>query len=409
MMHNTSNVYVSRLICYVLLIACCVALGACASGGMGSGGQPTATSLPAVKASSNVEAEAIVVPVRWAGLSFQRGGRAVAVNVQEGSAVKAGDVLVLLDDTDAKLAVAQAEAALAQAQAQLAQLKAGPQPAQVAVAEQAVREAGAAVQGALAQLAQLQTGARAADIAAAEAALTQAQTLQKDLQEGYDQLIKVIEKYGAGGGPVEEQTRAALEAARLATVAAQKRLDQVKAGATRSELDGARAEVAAAQARQARAQAQLDLLNTGATPEDIAVAQAGVDQAQVAVEIARAQLTKLQLVAPFDGAVASLDVKLGELVTPGKLVMRLADLSAWQIETDDLTELDIIHVREGAPAVITFDAIPDLELSGKVVRIKALGENKRGDITYTVIIQPERQDERLRWNMTASVSIEPEK
>jgi len=43
-----------------------------------------------------------------------------------------------------------------------------------------------------------------------------------------------------------------------------------------------------------------------------------------------------------------------------------------------------------------------------VVRIKAIGENKMGDITYTVVIQPDQHDERLRWNMTASVVIEPQ-
>jgi HlyD family secretion protein len=37
-----------------------------------------------------------------------------------------------------------------------------------------------------------------------------------------------------------------------------------------------------------------------------------------------------------------------------------------------------------------------------------LGENKRGDIVYTVIVQPERHEERLRWNMTAVVAIEPQ-
>jgi HlyD family secretion protein len=57
-------------------------------------------------------------------------------------------------------------------------------------------------------------------------------------------------------------------------------------------------------------------------------------------------------------------------------------------------------------ATITFDAIPDLELHGAVSRIRPLGENKQGDITYAVTIQLDRQDPRLRWNMTASVTME---
>ena len=55
----------------------------------------------------------------------------------------------------------------------------------------------------------------------------------------------------------------------------------------------------------------------------------------------------------------------------------------------------------------SLDAIPDVELAGEVVRVKAVGENKRGDITYTVLILPRGQDERLRWNMTTAVFIQP--
>ena len=66
-----------------------------------------------------------------------------------------------------------------------------------------------------------------------------------------------------------------------------------------------------------------------------------------------------------------------------------------------------MRVAEGAPATITFDAIPGLKVTGKVSRIKPLGENKQGDMTYVVIVAPDQIDPRLRWNMTASVAIEP--
>ena len=51
---------------------------------------------------------------------------------------------------------------------------------------------------------------------------------------------------------------------------------------------------------------------------------------------------------------------------------------------------------------------PASTLTGKVIRIKPLGENKQGDMTYTVVIQPDQLDARLRWNMTAAVAIEPQ-
>jgi HlyD family secretion protein len=68
-----------------------------------------------------------------------------------------------------------------------------------------------------------------------------------------------------------------------------------------------------------------------------------------------------------------------------------------------LTELSVVGIQEGTPVKVTFDAIPGLDLSGKVLRIKSLGEDKQGDVTYTVYIKLDDQDERLRWNMTSSV------
>ncbi len=345
-----------------------------------------------------VSASGKVLPARWATLSFQTGGRAVAVNVQIGSAVKAGDVLVQLDDGDARLSIAQAEAALTVAQAQLAQLTAGPQPAQIAAAEQAVVQANAAVAVATAQLAQLQAGARSAEIAAAEAAVAAAAE-QKRAQDSYDQVREV-------GGWLEEQARAALNAANQNYTAAQRRLDQLKAGATKNELDGARANVAAAQAQQAMAQAQLDLLKAGPTQAQIAVAEANVRQAQVAVEIARAQLSKLQLVAPFDGTVGAVLVRHAEMILPGEPVIILGDTSALRVETTDLSELDVARVREGMTASVTFDALPGVTVPGKVTRIAPMSTPGQSGVNYVVIVEFEPLPPGLRWGMTAFVDIQ---
>ena len=164
---------------------------------------------------------------------------------------------------------------------------------------------------------------------------------------------------------------------------------------------------AAANAQVERAEARLDALLAGARPEETAAAEADVAAAAADLAQARAALAETQLNAPFAGTVASLDVKVGEQVAPGNPIVRLADLSEWQIETTDLTELSIISIAEGDEVIITLDAIPDLELPGSVSRIKVIGENRHGDMTYTVIVKPDYHDDRLRWNMTASVSIEP--
>jgi HlyD family secretion protein len=96
---------------------------------------------------------------------------------------------------------------------------------------------------------------------------------------------------------------------------------------------------------------------------------------------------------------------VGEVPGGGAAALVIADLSNWQIETEDLTELNVVTVREGDQVTITFDAIDGLELPGTIARIEPLGESRQGDIVYKVIITPNSWDERLRWNMTASVQI----
>ena len=100
--------------------------------------------------------------------------------------------------------------------------------------------------------------------------------------------------------------------------------------------------------------------------------------------------------------------QIGPLAVLALAYVRLADLTTWHIETDDLTEINVVYVQEGDSVSISIDALPDLELTGMVERIKPLGENKQGDITYTATIIPNGSDDRLRWNMTASVIIATE-
>ena len=162
----------------------------------------------------------------------------------------------------------------------------------------------------------------------------------------------------------------------------------------------------AAQAAVDKAQAKLDQLRAGASKSELAVAAAEVQRAQAALKLAQVAVDETELRAPFAGTVGALDVRVGEYVAPGTPVVHLADMSAWQIETTDLTELNIVRVRDGQPGQRDVRCHPRPRAAGTVSRIRALGENKQGDITYVVTIKLDQQDPRLRWNMTASVAIE---
>jgi multidrug efflux pump subunit AcrA (membrane-fusion protein) len=80
-------------------------------------------------------------------------------------------------------------------------------------------------------------------------------------------------------------------------------------------------------------------------------------------------------------------------------------LSGFQVETDDLSELDVVRVRPGQEVLVTFDAIPGLEVRGTVERVQPKGEKKLGDMTYTAIVGLKNPDPQLLWNMTAVVNL----
>jgi len=296
-----------------------------------------------------------IVPAVWTTVSPQIGGMVLEVLVAEGDQVAAGDVLVRLDDTDARLAVQQAEAALAAAEAQVARARVGVRPAEITVAEAQVAAAQTAISQTLAQRSQLWSGAAEAEIAAAEAAVAKAQAEQLMARQKHDETLKCYDVPGSNDkacpllGTMEEQARFALQAADKALAAAEAQLQAAKSAPT-AQRRIADANVAAATAQYDVAVAQLELLKAGVLPEDIAVAESAVAQAKVALEMAKAALTRTIIVAPFAGTVTHVNVRRGEFVAPGQPLITLGDLTTLRVETTDLDEIDVARITEGQVA-----------------------------------------------------------
>jgi HlyD family secretion protein len=209
---------------------------------------------------------------------------------------------------------------------------------------------------------------------------------------------------------------------------AQAALDGLLAGSDPGQLAAARAQVAQAtanlvklqgdqragslelaSAEEAAAKANLDKLSAPPHTTDLAIAQAQVQAAEVAVKRAEFDLDQATLLAPISGTVVGVNLKVGEPPSQTEPAIVLADLGTWQIETADVVEQDAVRVQQGDPVTITFDALPGFELAGKVTHVTAIGTSTptNFNIAYKVIITPAQQDKRLRWNMTASVTIKP--
>lgn len=401
---------------------------------------PEPTPVVPVELPNTVSAEAFVVPVREANLSFETGGRVAEVLVEEGDRVSEGDPLIRLDDAILQAGLASAEAGLANAQANLADVTAGATPEEIAQAQanldkaqaglaqllagptkEDIAQARAAVTSAQARLNQVSSGPRQEDKDAAAARLMQTEAEVRLAQAEYDKFVygepDVAEPYGVAlqqatlaydavraeyealvNGPTDQE----IAVSRAAVAEAQTGLDRVLAGATAEQIAQAQADVA-------NAEAALSRVKAGATREKIAIAEAGVQAAQAGVQAAEAELAKSQVQAPFGGVVGAVQVDEGEFVSPGVEVMALGDTVEWRVETDDLTEIDVVRVAVGQPVEISVDALPEAEYLGEVVRIQPQSETKAGDVTYTVLIDiTEGDTARLRWGMTTFVDIQVE-
>lgn len=335
-----------------------------------------------------ISADGRLLPLESIDLSFGISGRVIELLVAEGDVVASGDVIARLHDDSLQAAVAQAEAGLEAARANLALL-----PQQIIAAEADVKAAQAQLASAAAQR------DSAAALIEAESALAQARFAQQQAQTGYDRLLE-LEILGSP----EEQARLALQSAFSVTEAAQTRVNQLQRGSLSDRADSA--QVAAASASLLAAQSQLEQLQAEASGEQHGTLHAAVQQAEATLLSAQVAWTNSELRAPLDGTIAQLNIKVGQSVASLTPVLVLADFSAWRIETEDLTEIDVPGVWVGQQVDIAFDALPELSLQGEVESIAALFQESVGDVVYPVMIKLLEDDSRLRWGMTTVVTFE---
>ncbi len=376
-----------RNIIIVLAILLIVAVAFFAAGGPASL-SPKPTPTPDLAAMSELEnlvtASGTLVPATRANLSFKMAGPVSHMAVKAGEVVTRGTTLVQLDSEELAAAVSQAQYSLNIATANLNELRAGATKAEIAVAQ-------ANLDTALAQLAKVQAGPTIEEVAIAKAGLDRAQSAVRDAQSAYD---KIKDDPSAGMYPQSQ----ALESAHQQYKVAEASYNKTVKGAAPEDIRVAEANVAAARAG-------LERVQSGTRPEEIAAAQARVDAAQSAVRQARAALAAATLTAPFDGTVAALNIKEGEMVTPGVPVITLGDLSNLRLETDDLSETNIARVRLGQPVSVTFEALPGQTFSGKVTNIALISTQKQGGTNYQVTIEFDHLDSNLRWGMTGHIEI----
>lgn len=326
-------------------------------------------------------------------LGSRVGGRVAKVLVEEGDSVTTGQILIELEPFDLRAREAEAQANLAAGQSELNKLTAGFRSEEIAQAKARVAQLAAAHQ-------LLVEGPRQAEIDAARAQVEVANarmTLALRVHERTQELLR------SNSISAQELDRAVeeLQAARGLALARTKELELLEEGSRKEDIE-------AAKARLDEAKAALDLQLAGYRQEEIAQAQAKVDAAQAALAVIAAQIKELQIVAPMNGVVESLELQPGDLTAPGGPVMSMMEFEELWVRAY-LPER--LHLELGQAVAVTVDGYAD-EFPGEVAFISRQAEftpsnvqtpEERSKQVFRIKVTVRDDQDRLRPGMNADV------
>jgi multidrug resistance efflux pump len=324
---------------------------------------PEATPVPTVVADDTIIAEGKLEPIHYTELALNASGLVSEVLFAEGNEVKAGDVIARLDADQAQT--------LESAQAKAAQ--------EMTTAYQEVRDA--------------QYKLDNFDVPSTFDGMTPSEAVSAMLVK-LDKARADFEPYKNLSDRSLEQTQAEKNSGVVKGTAKiyKKALDDAWADYRKAiqwlELEST---LQNANSRLVLAQRDYDALQDPSFSADTAGTRAALANAEVR--------------APFPGIITNLDLKVGEFAASGTPVITIADHSQWVVKTTDLTEIDVVNVKEGQAATVTLDALPGVELKGNVFSISQNYSENQGDIVYEVTILLTDADPAMRWGMTAVVSF----
>jgi membrane fusion protein (multidrug efflux system) len=281
-------------------------------------------------------------------------GHVTKVNVEEGQFVKAGTVLVEIDDRDYQVAVERAKAdymdsvagsEAAQLNVPISQVGSSSQilsaKSDVINAEAGISGATKQVEEAEARLIQAQANAKTAnDDLARYATLVGKKEIS---QQQYDQAVDAATSANATVAALQASVRSAQEVVKQAKA----RLGQAMAALANAQVTPKQVSVIQARARAGEAEA--------------AKAKASLDQAEL-------NLSYTKIIAPVDGVVGNRNAQVGQNVQVGQEMLSIVPLKDIWV-TANFKETQLEHMRPGQPVDVKVDALGGKKFSGTVTSI----------------------------------------
>ncbi|HEY4176505.1 MAG TPA: HlyD family secretion protein [Kofleriaceae bacterium] len=331
-------------------------------------------------------------------------GQVKKVLVEDDQAVKAGDVLVELDDADYATRVDAAKADLSAAQAS--------RDAAAAQLDLTKKQADANIsiaKGGLAQ-ASAMTGTTRASIDQANAQVKAAQAHAVLAQQDLDRAQRLI-----ASGAI---TKSELDSKVSANDAAQATLAQanamvVSALSSRANASGT---TVAAQGRIALAESAPEQVKVAAA--QLALAEAKVKQSETALHQAELNVGYTKIRAERDGFVAKRTVEPGQMVDPSRpLLAVVASTQPWIVA--NFKETQLADMKAGERVTVKIDGLDGEKFEGKVASLQAgtgsrfsllPPDNASGNFTKVTQRVPVRIEltgthPQLRAGMSAEVTV----
>ena len=100
----------------------------------------------------------------------------------------------------------------------------------------------------------------------------------------------------------------------------------------------------------------------------LSASEQGIELARCAVDLARLNLSYCYIIATCDGTVGTKDIHVGQLVNPGQTLVSIVDKNERWIEAN-YKESQLPHIKVGNKVEITADAVPNVEYTGTAERI----------------------------------------
>jgi len=345
------------------------------------------------------------IEAKQAELAFQVNGKVVDLLVNEGQRVSKNQILIKLDQSEFLARRKQSEANLnssikaLQQKEDILDLYKSTLPDEVARAE-------AAVNALEAQFDDLKAGSRYQEIERARLACKAAKITMEQAQKDKERFERLYR-----GGTVSEKER---EAAALGYETKFKEYERSKETLALLKEGYRKETIRAAEARLAEGQASLrqaksNLKKITAAKSEVEVAAAQKKAAGATLEVSEIQLGYTLLKAPFDGIITSRNIEPGEVVSPGREVLSIADMSTVDLKVF-VGETEIGKIKPGQKVDVKTDTFPDKIYTGLVSFISPEGEftpkiiqthKERVKLVYLVKISIPNPDLELKSGMPA--------